>query len=143
MLSTLRTRTVSSPLDLLLDMRRQVDSMVGGWNEGVTDAPVFRIPADVVETDNQIRFQLEVPGMKPEDVSVTLENGVLTISGEKKVEQEEGEGEYRLFERRYGRFERSFRVPQNIVQDDVSARYDNGLLLVTLPKAEEAKPRRI
>ena len=143
MIPTLRTRTASSPLDLLLDMRRQMDGLVGGWNDGVTDAPVFRIPADVVETEDELRFQLEVPGMKAEDVSVTLENGVLTISGEKKVEHEEGQGEYRLFERRYGRFERSFRVPQNVVQDDVAARYENGVLMVTLPKAEEAKPRRI
>ncbi len=75
------------------------------------------VPAvDVRETDDELHVTAELPGLRPEDVTVTVENGVLTISGEKKQEIQEGkeEGDYYLFERRYGRFERSFTLPRTV-----------------------------
>jgi HSP20 family protein len=83
--------------------------------------------------------------MKSEDVTVTLENGVLSVSGEKKQELQEGkeDANYYLFERRYGRFERSFTLPRTVNADQITARFEDGILTITLPKAENAKPRRV
>lgn len=107
---------------------------------------LLRAPeADVIETDDEIRVMVELPGMRAEDVNVDLENNVLTISGEKKEEREEGgEGNtWHLSERRYGRFSRSFLFPRDVEQDQIQARFENGVLSVTIPKSERAKPRRI
>ncbi len=98
---------------------------------------------DVSETDNEIRVRAELAGLDPADVNVTVQNGVLTISGEKKDQQEGAETSYHVYERRYGRFERSFTLPRAVIADDVRATFDNGLLTITLPKTAEAKPRRI
>jgi HSP20 family molecular chaperone IbpA len=78
-----------SPFDALWDMRREMDRMFGGSTEAATQA--WAMPAEVVETDNEIRFVVEAAGLRPEDLDVTVENNVLTISGEKKVERNEGE----------------------------------------------------
>ena len=90
-------------------------------------------------------LQAELPGLTSEDVELSVENGVLTISGEKKQEREEGEEgtDYHLVERRYGRFERRFSVPRSVLPEKVKADFANGTLNITLPKAEAAKPRRI
>jgi HSP20 family protein len=103
------------------------------------------MPAEVVETEEEIRFDVEAPGFRLEDLDVTVENSVLTIAGEKKFEQPEGrkESDFRLFERRYGRYQRSFALPPTVRGDRCEARYENGVLTVRLPKSEEAKPRRI
>jgi HSP20 family protein len=81
---------------------------------------LWAMPAEVVETDEEIRFDIEAPGFREEDIDITLENNVLTIAGEKKIEQEEGrkDSDYRLFERRYGRFQRSFTVPPTVRGDE-------------------------
>jgi HSP20 family protein len=113
----------------------QAASMAGPW-----------VPAvDVRETKDAIEVVAELPGMRPEEVQVDIENNVLSISGEKKQEQVEGngEGEYHLVERRCGRFERSFTLPRTVDAERISARFDHGLLTVTLPKSEAAKPRRV
>jgi HSP20 family protein len=101
--------------------------------------------ADVVETKDDIRVIAELAGMRPEDVEVSLENNVLTITGEKKEERQEGEKDRRwhLSERRYGRFSRTFVLPRDVEQDQIEARFDNGVLHVTIPKSEKAKQRRI
>lgn len=108
-------------------------------------AAVWSPVVDVREDKDEIRVHAELPGLKPEDVEVSVENGVLTIAGEKKHETEEGheDGDYHLVERRYGRFERSFQVPTSVDANAVSARFENGVLMVRLPKSEAAKPRRV
>jgi HSP20 family protein len=100
---------------------------------------------DVKETTDGITVRAELPGLNPEDVNVSVQDGVLTISGEKKDEREEGKADtnYYLVERRYGRFERRFSLPSTVSANDVQANFLNGVLNVTLPKTEEAKPRRI
>jgi HSP20 family protein len=138
---TRRTQNVS-PFDALWDMRREMDRLFNASTETATQAWVM--PAEVVETDNEIRFIVEAAGLRPEDIDVTVENNILTVSGEKKVERDESEkGEYHLYERRYGRFERSFALPRRVNTEGVNADYDNGVLTVTLKKTEAAKPRRI
>ena len=100
---------------------------------------------DVRETADEIEVDVELPGLNPADVDARVENGVLTVSGEKKAEIEEGKegSDYHLVERRYGRFERSFTLPRSVQADRVEASFTNGVLQVRLPKTEAAKPRRI
>lgn len=100
-------------------------------------------PVEVEETGERIRYVLEVPGIRPEDISVTVERNVLTISGEKKAERSEENAAYHLTERRYGRFTRSFQLPARVDADAVTARHENGLLTITLPKVPAARPRQI
>lgn len=141
MLPTQRNR--GAAFGTLLDMDRLVGSIFPEAMNGNTG--VWLMPAEVVETEDGIRFDVELPGCGPDDVEVTLENNVLTITAEKKLQREEGrkDSDYRLFERRYGRFQRSFNVPPTVRGDECQARFENGVLMVRLPKAEEARPRRI
>jgi HSP20 family protein len=85
----------------------------------------------------------EVPGMDAKDVNITLNDGLLTIKGEKKVEKEEKDEGYHLTERRYGSFSRSIRLPSDIQSDKIKANYKNGLLTITMPKSEKAKTKEI
>ncbi len=106
----------------------------------------LRIPeTDVRETGNDIEVKMDLPGIRPEDINVELENNVLTISGEKREqrEQNEEEGRFHLAERRWGQFARSFVLPREVVSDRISADYNNGVLTVSIPKSEKARPRRI
>jgi HSP20 family protein len=102
-------------------------------------------PADVVETESEIRVMVELPGLRPEDVSVDLENNVLTIRGEKTEERTEGDerNTWHLAERRYGSFTRSFVLPRDVEQDQIQANFENGVLTVSIPKSEKARRRRI
>jgi HSP20 family protein len=98
---------------------------------------------DVVETKELYELKAEVPGIKKEDIRISFEGGLLTLKGEKKQENEEKNRNYHKVERVYGRFERSFRLPEGIKTDAIKARYDNGVLTVAIPKVEEAKPKEI
>lgn len=100
-------------------------------------------PVEVEETGEHIRYVLEVPGIRPEDINVTVERSVLTVSGEKKAERSEENATCRLTERRYGRFTRRFQLPARVDADAVTARHENGLLTITLPKVPAARPRQI
>ena len=103
------------------------------------------IPAmDVKERDNEYVIHAELPGVKKEDIDVTIENGVLTISGEARSESEEKEGERVVrSERRYGKYVRTMRVGSQIDEKHIKAKYKDGILELTLPKAEEIKPKKI
>ena len=142
-----RSQAAPSVWDELSSARREVDRVFDRFfNPSTTQGLAIWAPAvDVRETNDELHVTAELPGLKPEDVNVTVENGVLTISGEKKQEVQEGkeDGNYYLFERRYGRFERSFTLPRTVNADRVKARFENGILTVALPKAEEAKPRKV
>ena len=130
----------AAPLDALLDVHRELDRAfdqenTGGWRPLATD---------VVETTDDVRVTMEIPGIDPGEIEITIDNNVLRISGEKRsVRNDENGGAYRLTERRYGRFERSFVLPRDVRSDAVDATYDQGVLTVHLPKREEAKPRRV
>jgi HSP20 family protein len=106
----------------------------------------MRVPdTDVAESENEIRVVCELPGMRTEEVELSLENNVLTITGEKHAQREAaGEGEtYHLSERRWGRFSRSFVLPREVDQEQIRASFENGVLTVTIPKSEKARRRRI
>jgi HSP20 family protein len=100
-------------------------------------------PTDVSEDENSLRITMELPGVNPEDVRLSLENNVLTIRGEKKQQAEENNERVHRFERTYGMFERTFVLPNTVDTERIDARYENGVLYVTIPKAERAKPREI
>lgn len=114
------------------------------WNGGPVGVDMLRAPyADVQETGDSIRVMLEVPGMSPEDIQINLENNVLTVSGEKRHGLEEEGLRWHLSERRFGRFSRSFVLPRDVEHDEIEARLEDGVLHVSVPKSEQAKPRRI
>ena len=103
----------------------------------------FAPALDVEETEDNFTLHVEVPGVKPEDVDVSIEESVLTIAGSRDFyEDKQAEG-FRRVERRFGTFHRSVRLPDRVDPDGVTAQYKDGLLTVTVPKAESAKPRRI
>lgn len=108
-------------------------SLLGTWMPAV----------DVMEEKESIRLVAELPGVKPEDVRISLENNVLTIQGEKKQSETMKGEKFTRFERVYGKFERSFTLPTTIDPAKIVARYDAGVLTVDLPKVETAKPRQI
>lgn len=99
--------------------------------------------ADISEDENEYVIKAELPELKKEDVKVTVENGVLTISGERKFEKEEKKKKYHRVERAYGRFTRSFALPDNADASKVKAEFKDGMLTVHLPKSEKAKPKQI
>jgi HSP20 family protein len=99
-------------------------------------------PVDVIEERDTIRLVAELPGVKPEDVRISVENNVLTLQGEKKEEERQDDRVYRC-ERTYGVFERSFTLPATIDADTIVAKFESGLLTVRLPKVEAAKARQI
>ena len=94
---------------------------------------------DVTETKNEFLVSAELPGMDNKDMEVTLDNGTLTLRGEKKVEKEDNQKAYYSMERNYGFFQRSFQVPETIDQNKIDASFSKGVLTVKLPKATEAK----
>ncbi len=95
---------------------------------------------DVCETENEVVVEAELPGMDEKDVTVTLSGGILTLKGEKKSEREEKKDDYHLTERSYGSFQRSFRVPEAVDQEQVTASFDKGVLKVTMQKRPDAGP---
>jgi HSP20 family protein len=102
------------------------------------------VPAvDVEETENSYLIRAEIPGLKKEDVKLSLTENVLTISGEKKAEVENQNKKYHRLERTYGAFQRSFSLPEPIQADKIEASFRDGLLEVAIPKSEKAKPRNI
>ena len=98
---------------------------------------------NVKETEEAIEITAEVPGLKPEDIELTLTGDVLTLRGEKKDEREEKTEDYHLVERSYGHFQRSFRLPVEVDRAKLAATHKDGVLTVTLPKAAEAGSARI
>lgn len=136
------TRCLGSPLasrlgfDPFLELDRVADSLFG-------DREPFGISVDVREDDDHYIVEADVPGFHKEDVEVTFEDGVLSVSGERKREESREGENYHVSERRIGKFQRSFRLPNDVDLTSVEARIHDGVLRVTLAKSEEVKPRRI
>ena len=114
----------------------------GGKSAPLTTAS-FAPPVDIYEDEHKISLNLEVPGMKQEDLDVRIENNLLTVRGERKFEKEEKEENFHRIERRYGTFYRAFTLPTTIDTANVKASYDSGILKLELAKKAEAKPKQI
>lgn len=141
---TLRPRVGLRPLrsawDLQDEFSRFFDDF-GNSSGGVEER--FTPPIDIQETDDAYIVEVDVPGMKKEDVQIEVNDDVLTIKGERKNGHEEKREDYHRIERQYGSFRRTVTVPGGFQYDAVSAKFEDGVLRVTLPKREDAKPRRI
>jgi HSP20 family protein len=98
---------------------------------------------DVYQTDDRVMVNADVPGVPKEEIDISIDDGVLTIKGQKKKESEVKEEDFRRVERCYGRFERSFRLPTTVDAENVQATYNDGVLEIALPKKPEAKARQI
>ncbi len=109
------------------------------WALGGTWAP----PVDIYEQDGNLVLKAELPGIDPKDVDVRVENNVLTLTGERKFENEVKRDQYHRVERAYGRFSRSFTLPNVVDTGNIKAEFKDGLLRVVMPKREEAKPKQI
>ena len=135
--------------DPVSEMNRVFDNMLGGLGRrsgGQQRAEVTEwAPAiDVVTEDGDLVIKAELPGVKQEDVDITLQDNVLTVSGQRKTEQEEERGGYYVRERQYGSFSRSLTVPEGVDESKIHARYENGVLEVTVEGAAQVQePKRI
>ena len=113
-----------------------------GREEALTTS-TFAPPVDVYEDEHNITLKIEVPGIDEKDIDVRIENNTLTVHGERKLEKDEKEENYRRTERQYGRFSRSFTLPGSVDPNQVSAHYAKGVLMIDLAKKAEAKPKQI
>jgi HSP20 family protein len=113
-----------------------------GQDESLTTSS-FSPAVDVYEDEHNVTLKIEVPGIDEKDIDVRLENNTLTVHGDRKIEKEEKEENYRRVERQYGSFTRTFTLPTTVDSEKVSASYDKGVLKITLPKKAEAKPKQI
>ena len=116
------------------------------FNEGRDESLVtsnFAPAVDVYEDEHNVTLKIEVPGIDEKDIDVRIENNMLTVHGERKIEKEEKEENYRRIERQYGSFTRTFTLPTTVDTESVSANYEKGVLKVKLAKKAEAKPKQI
>ena len=97
---------------------------------------------DISESDSDLVFTLDVPGLEKDEISISVDNGVLTVTGERTLEELENHDRHRV-ERWYGKIQRSFRMPQTVDAEKITATLKNGVLTLVVPKKEEAKPREI
>lgn len=139
-----RWRPLMDLVSMQDEMNRLFDDFFGRplvrteWTEGVWSPSV-----DVSEDKDNVIVKTEMPGMKKEDVKISIQDNVLTLKGAKKQEKEEKDANYHRIERSYGSFCRSFALPTSVKADKVKASYKDGVLNITLPKTEEAKPKEI
>jgi HSP20 family protein len=98
---------------------------------------------DILETEDAVTLKADLPDVKTEDIDIRVENGTLTLRGTRRFEKDENVKGYHRIERSYGEFVRSFAVPPTVETDKVGAEYKNGVLTITLPKKETAKPRQV
>ncbi|MGF1669028.1 MAG: Hsp20/alpha crystallin family protein [Balneolaceae bacterium] len=106
-------------------------------------AGTFTPELNVWETDKEFEITVALPGMSKDDIEISMENGVLTISGERKAEQEENGRRYHHVESRFGRFRRSLPLPDIVDYDNIQANYENGVLSITVPKLKEKAGKKI
>jgi HSP20 family protein len=134
--------------DPFAGMRREMDRIFDSFlgQEAVSKPTLSRMTmpgtvspdVDVHETDKEIVFEVELPGMTEKEINVMVRNGVLSLKGEKKSERDEQKDTYHLVERSYGAFERSFRLPDTVDEDQIKADFDKGVLRIVVPKHLEA-----
>ena len=139
-----------SPLEGVAVLQNRLNSIFNDFanstgelqNESLS-AGNFVPPVDIYEDANRLVLKLEVPGIPQEDLQINLENQTLTVKGERKFVNDEKEENFHRIERRYGSFVRSFTLPSTIETESAQANYENGVLSITLPKKEAAKPKQL
>jgi HSP20 family protein len=142
-----------NPWGELAEMERRMDEAMRyplmtwrhplSWWRVPVDSMAWLPPLEMYEKKDKVVVRAEIPGMKQEEVDISVEDNTLTIKGERKAESEVKDEDYSRCELSYGRFSRSVALPSKVQAEKVEASYDNGILEITLPKAPEAKPKRI
>jgi HSP20 family protein len=137
-----------NPLRELRSMQEQMNRLLNlSWNHDLAGEDLkeglWQPAVDIYETEDSIVIKAELPDVEQKDIEVRIEDNTLTLKGERKHEGEVRKENYHRIERYFGSFQRSFSLPGNIRQDNVSATCDRGVLTVTLPKKEETKPKQI
>jgi len=128
----------------MTEFRRGMDNLLEEFFDGGTQLVEGFVPrADVAETENEYEVTVDLPGVKPEELTVEYKGNELWITGERKQEKEEKGKTFHRVEKRYGRFERAITLAGPVDEGKVSAEYHDGVLCVTVPKAEQARPKRI
>ena len=129
------------PWGVLEQMRREMDRMMG--EENAASASDWVPAVDIKEDGNCFTITADIPGVAPKDIDIHAENGMLTIQGEREGEKREEKQGYKRIERSYGNFFRRFTLPDTADTDKISARGENGVLTITIPKRAEIQPRKI
>ncbi len=144
-MTTFLTTRSADVLGLTNRINRLLSDTLGSFDWQLRDsATAARVPpVDIFEEADAIRIMAEVPGVKPEDVKISVEGNVLTINASKQQVAEERTERAHRYERTYGAFERRFTLPTTVDANAIKASYEHGVLTVTLPKVEKAKPRQI
>lgn len=133
----------------VLNMQREINRMFNSFFRGGTqdDSDLYAstwLPAvDVAEHDDEYHVKVELPGVSRDDVKITMQGNILTISGEKKQEKETKKSDFHRVERSYGSFQRSFTLPATVQSDRIDATFKDGILNIKVPKAEESKRKAI
>ena len=130
---------------LITDFDRIFDSMFTHDSQRLSLAQSCMPAVDVTETETEFLLSADMPGLDKKDMSIDIHDGVITIKGESAINNEKSTDDYRIRERQLGSFNRSFRLPDNVNEVKVAAKFKNGVLMITLPKAKEVLPegRRI
>jgi HSP20 family protein len=132
------------PFREIATLQNEMSRFMNGLLEGNGRTNQAWVPAlDVWETENEVVYALDLPGIPEDKISVELDEGALTIGAERERTQEESDERFYRFERRFGTFSRTFGVPQGVSESDISADYENGVLEVHVKKPEQPKPKRI
>jgi HSP20 family protein len=132
--------------DMRAEMDRVFDAFLGRNFLGRPSLPSVPAPTlvapdiDIRESEKEITLEAELPGIDEKDVAVVVKNGVLSLKGEKKVERDEKKDAWHLSERSYGAFERTFRLPDGIDEDNIKASFEKGVLRIAMPKIPEKTP---
>jgi HSP20 family protein len=114
-----------------------------GQPQGSDRATAWAPALDISERKDAYLVTVELPGLKPEDLDITMEDGLLTIQGERQLTSESSEQQFHRVERRYGAFRRSITLPAHVMAEGIQASFEDGVLQILVPKAEEAKPKHI
>lgn len=124
----------------------EVDRMIDQFRGGMADDsanPAFMPAVDIIEEKDDYIVKVDLPGLSKNDVKITVQNDILTIRGEKNQVKETKDINYRRMERSYGAFQRSFTLPSSVKNEKIDATFNDGVLTISLPKVEEAKPKEI
>lgn len=136
----------TTPTAPVFSLRREIDRLFDdAFGGNTTRSGTSWSPAvDVRESQTDLTLSFEVPGISPDQIELTVDNGILTVKGEKREERQEGdEGQYHVLERSYGSFTRSFQLPKGLDDSKIEARHEHGILTVRIPKAALPQPKKI
>jgi HSP20 family protein len=131
------------PFREMTSVQDNFDRLWRGMLEGRRGQESWLPAVDVFDTKDAVVLKAELAGMKPDDIEIEVDDNVLTLKGERKFEEKVDDERYYRVERRYGSFQRSIALPQGVKADDIQATYEDGVLEVRVPKAEEEKPKKI